>query len=110
MNDKHYGCENEVNTTSNLNTDPEKKEERPTPSQEEKGTYQRQETRGSLETWESYCQRNDTGISKIPKKSSSTYYKQPNFETRTTGKYRKQVRMTMKSRISKETWMKGKKK
>jgi len=52
---------------SKLNTDQERRGENKTPSLEEKGTYRRQEIRDSFETWESYYQKNDTGISRTPK-------------------------------------------
>jgi len=46
------------------------------------------------------------GISQRPKKSSSTYWKQPNFETRTKERYRRLATSTTKSKTSKETWTK----
>jgi len=65
------------------------KEESQTPSQEEKETYPQQDTRDSLETWGSYCQRNDTRIPQKLKKSSSAYWKQRSSKTRTREKYKK---------------------
>jgi len=93
-----------------LNTDEERKEVSQTPSQEEMDTYPRQETRDSLETWESYCQKNDTGISPKLKKSTPTYWKQRNSKTRTRERYRRQATSTMRSKTSRETWTKEEKK
>ena len=110
MNDKHDGCKNKANTTSKLNTDQEGREESQTPLQEERGPYPQQETRDSLETWESCYQRIDTGTSQRQKKSGSTYGKQPNSETRTKERYRRQATPTTRFKASKETWTKEKRK
>ena len=87
-----------------MNTDQERREENQTPSRGEKETYLRQEIRDSLEMGESYYPKNHNGIFLRPKKSSSTYWKRPNFETRTKERYRGQVKSTTKSKVSKETW------
>ena len=75
-------------------------------SQEERETYPQQGTTDSLETWESYYQKNDTGIFQRLKESSSTYWKQPNSKTRTKERYKRQARSTTRSKTSIVTWKK----
>jgi len=88
----------------------ERKEESRMPSQEQRETYPQQETRDSLETWGSYCQKKGTGISPKGKKSNSKYWKQRNSKIRTREKYRRQATSTTRSKTSRETWTKEEKK
>jgi len=55
------------------------------PSREGQGTYVLRATRDSERIWESYYQRDDTGSSQTPRKSSSPCWKQQSCETKTKG-------------------------
>jgi len=65
------------------------REESLKPSRIERDTYLRQETRDSLEIRESYCHRNNTGRSQIPKESGLTYWRQPHFREKDEGEIQK---------------------
>jgi len=60
--------------------------------------------------WGSYCQKNYTGRSQIPKKSSSTYWKKTSFKTKTRKRYRRPAGRKTKFSISEETRRKERKK
>jgi len=110
MNDKDNRCKNVAITTSKLSTGQDRREESQPISQEDKETYPRQAIRDSLQRSESYCQRNDTGISQRLKQSSSMYWKQQNSKTKTRERSKRQARSTTRSKISRETWTKEEKK